>query len=259
MQATIGSSSSSAWTRMVKGVHQLTLEKYWSCKGIGQGRSLDSNPFTVGGHQWAIVVFPDGTSQDKTYGGDDYEEGHVYFGLHVRFLRSSSIESDGGVRFCFQMTLLDQSGQGNHWTSSGLDESPITVATGQCMGFPCFIDRDFLEKSSYLKDDCLKIECTICVVLLPPDHETTEFLHVSPTVQCGDDFELHCLALLESGEGSDVVFNVKGEEKFRAHKPVLSSRSSVFKSMFAGHHLISDDQQETVITDVEPRVFKVRN
>ncbi|GFP88500.1 BTB/POZ and math domain-containing protein 4 [Phtheirospermum japonicum] len=53
--------------------------------------------------------------------------------------------------------------------------------------------------------------------------------------------------MLDTGEGCDVVFNVRGEERFSAHKVILSARSPVFRSMFVG----SDH-----ITSMEPRVFK---
>ncbi|KAI3454310.1 hypothetical protein Pfo_010973 [Paulownia fortunei] len=187
-------SASQCLTRIVKGLHRFTLEKYSLCKGVGQGQ-------TVGGHQWVVTAFPDGT-----YGGDRYEEGYVYVGLHVSLMSESA-----GVHCLFKMTLLDQSGKGNHLTLSLLDNvpdaGPILIAPPQHVGFPCFIRRDFLEKSCYLK----------------------------------------------TGEGSDVVFSVRGE-KFCAHKVILSARSSVLEFMFASH-LVSD-QQELVIIGVESRVFK---
>lgn len=230
--------------RVVKGDHHFTLEKYSLCKGIGVGRSIKTNGFTVGGHKWVIAVFPDGSSHDKTLGGAKYEEGHVYFDIHVGLMS----EGDG-VLFCLEIILLDQSGNGNHRISSCF-RAPYVISTHQYRGFPCFIDREVLEKSSYLKDDCLKIKCTIGVVM------SCEPEIMSPSIavpEC-DDIRFDFLEMLMSDEGSDVVLNVAGE-KFRAHKVILAARSSVFESMFASHLVY--DQHEMVITNVEPKVFKV--
>ena len=56
-------------------------------------------------------------------------------------------------------------------------------------------------------------------------------------------------------EGSDVIFSVAGE-KFHAHKLVLTARSPVFRSEFFDGS--EGDIQEIIITDVEPKDFKVR-
>ncbi|KAL9368540.1 hypothetical protein Peur_039739 [Populus x canadensis] len=60
--------------------------------------------------------------------------------------------------------------------------------------------------------------------------------------------------LLDNMEGSDVIFNVAGE-KFHAHKLVLSARSPFFRSKFFDDG-VEEDEQEIVISDLEPVVFK---
>ncbi|GFP95894.1 BTB/POZ and math domain-containing protein 4 [Phtheirospermum japonicum] len=116
----------------------------------------------------------------------------------------------------------------------------------KCVGHHHFIERGRLERSSYLKDDCLKIESVS--VVLPPGAEA-----VTPTIADDGDHDdgVDFLAILDAGEGCDVVFNVRGEERFSAHNVILSARSPVFRSMFVG-----SDQRELVITSMEPRVFK---
>ncbi|KAL7138765.1 hypothetical protein ABFS83_09G004800 [Erythranthe nasuta] len=200
--------------------------------------------------KWIIAVYPDGTSHDKTLGGDKYEQGHVYFDL---FLSPMSTDCDG-VSFCVKMTLLDQSGNGIHRTE--FDDVPRVISKESRRGFVCFIDREVLEKSFYLKDDCLKIECTVYVVLTSSSSSSSSSDIIDDVSKrdfdddyggVGGDF----LAVFSSAvEDSDVVFSIGGE-KFHAHKDILSARSSVFESMFA-----VSDQREMVITDVEPRVFK---
>ena len=68
------------------------------------------------------------------------------------------------------------------------------------------------------------------------------------------DIGAHFGVLLENMEGSDVVFDVAGE-KFHAHKLVLAARSPVFRNEFFDR--LEEDTQEVVITDLEPKVFKV--
>lgn len=118
-------------------------------------------------------------------------------------------------------------------------------------GYKRFFRRAALETSDYLKDDCLKINCTVGVVVSVMDCPRLHSIHVPES-----DMGLHFGMLLEKHETSDVIFDVAGE-KFHAHKLVLAARSPIFKTMFF------DGSDETlskiVITDLEPKVFKVSN
>lgn len=220
---------------MVKGLHRFTLDKFSLCRGFDVGQSIKSGCFTVGGREWAVIVFPIGHPRDNT--GRSYEQGHIYFDLFVKLMSESD---DVPIRISF--TLLDQTGNGDHLTMHA--ETAVVISTGMSKGFLCFIDRVALQRSSYLKDDCLKIECTLSVVL-PSETKT-----ISPSIAGDDDVGVDLLAMLKSAKGSDVVLSVKGE-KFRAHKVILSVRSSVFAK------LLVSGNQEIVLRDVEPRVMKV--
>ncbi|KAG8378620.1 hypothetical protein BUALT_Bualt07G0004400 [Buddleja alternifolia] len=241
-------SASRCSMRIDKGSHRFTLEKYSLCKGIGRGNPIYGSSFTVGGYQWTVCVYPDGTPPNTTVGDVHEDTEHLYLGVCFN-LRSKS----EGVRCMFKVTLLDQSGMGNHLTDSMFDTIPSTepllVNSTFSVGYGSFIRRDVLEKSSYLKDDCLKFEFTLGVVLPSETEIKTHLIAVSKF----DDVGVNFLCLLETGEGSDIIFHV-GSQKFHAHKLILSARSTVFESMFAT--LSVRDQQEMVITDVEPRVFK---
>lgn len=115
------------------------------------------------------------------------------------------------------------------------------------MGYKRFFRRQLLETSDYLKDDCLKINCTVGVVVSAIDCSRLHSIQV-PDSDIGAQFGM----LLENMEGSDVIFNVAGE-KFNAHKLVLAARSPVFRSDFFDG---SEGAQEILITDMEPKVFK---
>lgn len=106
-----------------------------------------------------------------------------------------------------------------------------------------------LETSDYLKDDCLKINCTVGVVVSAIDCSRLHSIQVPDS-----DIGSHFGTLLENTEGSDVTFNVAGE-RFHAHKLVLAARSSVFHLEFFDNS--DENEEEIVVNDMEPKVFKV--
>lgn len=106
-----------------------------------------------------------------------------------------------------------------------------------------------LESSDFLKDDCLKINCTVGVVVSAIDCSRLHPIQVPDS-----DIGAHFGMLLENEEGSDVIFDVSGE-KFHAHKLVLAARSPIFESEFINGP--EDDKQEIVVKDMDPKVFKV--
>jgi len=119
-----------------------------------------------------------------------------------------------------------------------------------CRGYKRFFRRTLLESSDFLKNDCLKINCTVGVVVSAVDCPQLNSIHVPES-----DIGSHFGALLENNEGSDVTFDVAGE-KFPGHKLVLAARSPEFRSkFFDGTDM---DTQEIVVTDLEPKVFKVK-
>lgn len=61
--------------------------------------------------------------------------------------------------------------------------------------------------------------------------------------------------LLESGEGADVAFQVKGEV-FHAHKVVLAMRSHVFKVELYGPMRGKQTKTTVTVEDMQPAVFK---
>ena len=107
-----------------------------------------------------------------------------------------------------------------------------------------------LETSDYLKDDCLKINCTVGVVVSATDCSRLNSIQVPES-----DIGAHFGMLLDNMEGSDVIFDVAGE-KFHAHKLVLSARSPFFRSKFFDDG-VEENEQEIAISDLEPKVFKV--
>ncbi|XP_026416413.1 BTB/POZ and MATH domain-containing protein 3-like [Papaver somniferum] len=94
--------------------------------------------------------------------------------------------------------------------------------------------RSELETSSYLKNDCLSIHCTVEVV-----HDRFETAQTN--IQEGkhdiipvppSDMIQNLKDLLESEIGSDVTFQV-GNEFFRAHKSILAARSPAMLYLYS--------------------------
>ncbi|MBA0716129.1 hypothetical protein Golax_014990 [Gossypium laxum] len=240
MPSPLGSPTSSrSVTQTVNGSHRFTIKGYSLAKGMGVGKHIASESFTVGGYQWAIYFYPDGKNP---------EDHSTYVSVFV------ALASEGtDVRALFELTLLDQSGKGKHKVHShfdrALESGPYTLKyRGSMWGYKRFFRRAMLETSDFLKDDCLKINCTVGVVVSETDCPRLHSIQVPES-----DIGSHFGVLLENEEGSDITFNVFGE-KFHAHKLVLAARSPVFEAEFSDR---MEDDNEIVVTDMEPKVFKV--
>lgn len=232
-------SSSRSVTETVNGSHHFVIQGYSLAKGMGIGKHIASENFSVGGYQWAIYFYPDGKNP---------EDNSTYVSVFI------ALASEGtDVRALFELNLVDQSGKGRHKVHSHFDRSlesgPYTLKyRGSMWGYKRFFRRAMLENSDYLKDDSLRIECTVGVVVSTIDCSRLHSIHV-PESDIGNHFGM----LLENQDGSDVVFDVAGQ-KFHAHKLVLAARSPVFRSEFFDG--MDEDKEEVVITDLEPKVFK---
>ncbi|XP_057501520.1 BTB/POZ and MATH domain-containing protein 4-like [Actinidia eriantha] len=226
-------------TETVNGSHKLVIRGYSLAKGMGVGKHIASDTFSVGGYQWAIFFYPDGKNP---------EDNSMYVSVFI------ALASEGtNVRALFELTLLDQSGKGNHKVHSHFDRSlesgPYTLKyRGSMWGYKRFFRRAMLETSDFLKDDCLKINCTVGVVVSAIDCSRLSLIQVPDS-----DIGAHFGMLLENEEGSDVIFDVVGE-KFHAHKLVLAARSSVFQTELLD--VEGEDCHEIVVEDMEPKVFK---
>jgi speckle-type POZ protein len=206
-------------TETVNGSHHFTINGYSLAKGMGVGKYIASESFSVGGYQWAIYFYPDGKNA---------EDNSLYVSVFI------ALASEGtDVRALFELTMLDQSGKGKHKVHSHFDRSlesgPYTLKyRGSMWGYKRFFRRAHLETSDFLKSDSLAITCTVGVVVSSTQGPRLYSIPV-PEPDLGQHFGM----LLESGEGMDVAFEVDGEV-FHAHKLVLAARSPVFKAQLFG-------------------------
>uniref|UniRef100_A0A2N9J1L4 BTB domain-containing protein n=1 Tax=Fagus sylvatica TaxID=28930 RepID=A0A2N9J1L4_FAGSY len=236
------STLSRSLTETVNGSHKFLIQGYSLAKGMGVGKHIASDNFTVGGFQWAIYFYPDGKNP---------EDNSAYVSVFI------ALASEGtDVRALFELTLVDQSGKGKHKVHShfdrALESGPYTLKyRGSMWGYKRFFRRNLLESSDYLKDDCLKINCTVGVVVSAIDCPRLHSIRV-PESDIGAQFGV----LLEdsSMDAPNVTFDVAGE-KFHAHKLILAARSPLFRSEFYDG-AEEEDKQEITVTDIEPKVFK---
>ncbi|KAK9158873.1 hypothetical protein Scep_005447 [Stephania cephalantha] len=232
-------SCSKSVNETVNGSHQYVIKGYSLAKGMGAGKFVSSDTFTVGGYDWAIYFYPDGKNP---------EDSSVYVSVFI------ALASDGtDVRALFELTLLDQSGKGKHKVHShfdrALESGPYTLKyKGSMWGYKRFFKRTTLETSDFLKDDCLAMHCTVGVVKTRTEGPKNYVVAVPPS-NIGQNLK----KMLESGLGADITFKV-GEQSFKAHKLILAARSPVFRAQFFG--LVGDTNMDEVeMKDIEPAVF----
>ncbi|KAL6502844.1 BTB/POZ and MATH domain-containing protein 2 [Orobanche hederae] len=116
-------------------------------------------------------------------------------------------------------------------------------------GYKRFFRRTTLEASDYLKDDCLQVHCCVGVV---GSHIEGPKIYSIPLLP--SDIGQHFGKLLESGEGTDISFEVGGET-FSAHKLVLAARSPVFRAQLYGP--MKDQNTHCIkIEDMDAPLFK---
>ena len=109
--------SSTSVTETVNGFHEFKISGYSLTKGVGVGKYVASDTFTVGGHSWAVYFYPDGKSPEDN-------SSHVSL-----FIALASEGAD--VRALFELTLVDQSGNEKHKVHShfgrALESGPYTL------------------------------------------------------------------------------------------------------------------------------------
>ncbi|KAM7494871.1 hypothetical protein LguiB_029480 [Lonicera macranthoides] len=233
-------SSSKSINETVNGSHVFTVRGYSLAKGMGVGKYISSDTFSVGGYDWAIYFYPD---------GKNVEDSSMYVSVFI------ALASEGtDVRALFELTLLDQSGKKKDKVHShfdrALESGPYTLKyRGSMWGYKRFFRRTTLETSDYLKDDCLSMRCTVGVVRSRVEGPKQCSIPIPPS-----DMGQNIRYLMESEIGRDIVFRV-GEETFKAHKLILAARSPVFRAQFFG--LIGNpNMDEVVLEDIEPSIFK---
>jgi speckle-type POZ protein len=201
--------------------------------GMGVGRYIHSSTFAVGGHNWRLRYYPDGSTEDSK---DDIAvvlELLMDMGMKIDQLRISCTISFFRLttkRFCSLLAFTEN--------LSSPDDYLVSHT----------INRDDMKSGGYVVDDCFTLKCALTVIKEP--YVIEDHIEVPPS-----DITEQLRKLLDAKEGADVTFEVQGEV-FRAHKLVLAMRSPVFKALLYGP-MREKDSNRFVIDDMQPAIFKV--
>ncbi|KAK9992911.1 hypothetical protein SO802_022614 [Lithocarpus litseifolius] len=198
--------TSTSMTETVNGSHLFNISGYSLSKGMGIGKWVASETFTAGGYSWAIYFYPD---------GNNVQDNATYVSLFV------GLASEGAdVRALFELKLLDQSGKERHkvYFERPPDGGPYRFSNRSSKwGYERFFKRTDLETSDYLKDDCVKVHCSVGVVRSYTKGPKIDSIAVPPS-NIGQNLG----KLFETGKGTDVNFEVDGET-FAVHPEGHSS------------------------------------
>ncbi|KAJ3702262.1 hypothetical protein LUZ61_005967 [Rhynchospora tenuis] len=217
------------------GSHQFMISGYSMTKGIGIRNSISSDVFTIGGYNWVIQFYPDGYNTEN--------KNCISFYLLLK-------SDDSDVKAQFSFTILQQNGVPSAMSSTTelLTFKSTSSTYYSSWGLPKFAKRSEFEASECLKDDAFTIKCIVTVK--KPLQLTTSYGVTVPPSNLGQ----HFVRLLESGDMTDVTFEVKGEI-FKAHRYILAARSSVFNAELFG--CMREKWTDTItIHDIEAPVFR---
>ncbi|GJN20652.1 hypothetical protein PR202_gb08052 [Eleusine coracana subsp. coracana] len=233
-------SASAIVTDAASGFHVLRIDGYSRTKStVPNGQCVESRPFRVAGHTWAIEYYPNGS----------HLECAGYLSLFL-FLKEPVA---GGVVAQWEFSFIDQVELQKPSHLCKLPESTFDSVSSP-WGYEKFVKKRLLERSDRLRNDCFTLRCDIVVAGKP--HAEDAKLPSSFVVVPPPDWQQHFRSLLMGGQGADVAFRVGGEE-FMAHRCVLAARSPVFSAGLFGSMREGTVREDCIkIDDMLPLVFK---
>lgn len=220
-------------TDSVTAVHDFKVTGYSMLDGMGIGRYVSSGTFTVGGFDWAVRFYPDGSTVNC-------------LGNASAFLYYCSRDKD--VRARFTLNLMEKDGKLSQVTNSHMRHTFSPASDN--WGFIKFVEKIKLQGPPFLDNDCFTIRCLLTVVKESRTEDVQMNSVVVPPSSLHRDFE----NMLNDGEGADVAFTVGGQ-LFRAHRCVLAFRSPVFRAELFGP-MKEKATQCIKIDDMEPLIFE---
>jgi speckle-type POZ protein len=173
------------------GQHLLKIAGYSRTKDVPTGSNIKSRSFRVGGHSWHIRYYPNGDRSDWS----NYIS--LFLQLDYNVLQ--------GVKAQHGFSLLDHGGKPVRTLTTG----EMKTFTDSGWGFRAFIERNELEKSGHLKDDCFAIRCDLTVMT---EIHTKDVDGATPrpaaaaVVVPPPELHRHLGGLLATGEATDVTF-----------------------------------------------------
>ncbi|CAN6250220.1 unnamed protein product [Urochloa humidicola] len=225
--------SNTAWRcamGSVTATHNFLVTNFSQLYGIGVGKYVSSSTFSVGGCDWCIDFYPDGSNT---------ENNGVYVSAFLFFLRGTA-----GVTVELSLSLLGKDDQ----VSKQVTYIRTFPSVGSDWGWPKFIEKSRLQELLSLNSNGFTIRCAMTLKKVPRAEEGSSI--VVPQPKLNQDL----IDMLKSGEGADVTFSVR-DQLFPAHRCILAARSTVFKAELFGT-MKEKDTQCIKIDDMEPTVFE---
>nr|TKW06697.1 hypothetical protein SEVIR_7G256600v2 [Setaria viridis] len=187
---------------------------------------VSSSAFSVGGCDWRINFYPDGSNTEYNVG--------AYVSAFLYFLR--------GITACVTVEMsLSLLGKDDQVSGQGTC-TPTFLSVGD--GWGCAQLNREIQTARVAASQ----RCVMTVKEVPGTEEGSAI--VVPQSKLHQDLS----HMLKNGEGADVTFSV-GAQLFPAHKCMLAARFAVFKAEFFGAMKERDDQC-IKIDDMEPTIFE---
>ncbi|CAO2036582.1 unnamed protein product [Urochloa humidicola] len=243
---TLPPTSSRCLPQSITTTHNFEVINFSFLDGMGIGNCVGSSTFSIGGCNWCIAFYPDGSLRNRAAG---------YASVFLCFLGGR----EAGVRAKFSLSLLDKDNKvfrtkaksrGTRrkvWRAHG---AHTFEQTDDYWGWCRFIDKSKLRELLRMSGDCFTIRCVLTVI-----QEGTAAADVSAIVVPPSSLHQDLSRMLKDEREADVTFIVQ-DQVFRAHRNVLAARSTVFEVELFGdmkvippHHIIGVD-------DMEPDVFE---
>ncbi|KAF6986089.1 hypothetical protein CFC21_003880 [Triticum aestivum] len=226
------STASSFLTSTDWGYHLLVVQDYSRTKqATPTGEWISSRPFMVGGHKWCIDYFPNGYTESCAN----------FISLFVNLLDDDAEEP---VKGKFNVSFIDEAEKHKPMYISA---EAFNFHSESMLGYNMFMEKDVLEQSSHLMNDCFTIRCDI-MLFSSKDAGGDKVLM--------SEIDQHLNNLLQTKVGADVTFEVSGE-MFAAHRCVLAARSKVFMAQLFGPMKEGTTTSCVIqIKDMEAKVFR---
>ena len=209
----------------------------------GDNTHLTSETFRVGGHDWAILYYPNG---DPTIVDGQFTS--VFLEL------VSTIENDVTASFtlCLQDPASPATGEKNK-KSYATKFLPSMTADQKNWGTREFMSKDDLAASGCLVDDCLVIKCIVEIsklieednahkissIVVPPSNLRTDFRH-----------------LLGRGLKPDLTVKIGESESFGVNRSVLAARSPALLAKLCGSMEEESKPSSVCMEDMDAKVFQ---
>jgi speckle-type POZ protein len=204
--------------------------------------ALTSETFRVGGHDWAILYYPN---------GDPSIVDGQFTSVFIQLM--STIESEVTASFSFSF-------QDRHASpaTSGVNKKSVTKTFSPSIGppnwgFTHFMSKEALADSGCLEDDCLVIKTIVEISQLSPttrDHDSS--ISVPPST-----LSIDLRDILERGLKADLEVKIGESSKtFSVNTCVLRARSPVFREQLCDP-MVRETTSSICIEDMDAKVFEV--